>query len=138
MRIPLALLLAVTAGSLVASGQQKVPFEGGVPVAPTGLAGRPLPKMPVEFDTGEGQRIRVTAVARPLVNPWSLVFLPDGDILVTEREGRLRIVRKGVLDPQSVAGAPASYNAGVSGLPGAVNGYMDLALHPNFARNNFV
>jgi glucose/arabinose dehydrogenase len=120
------------------SGQQTVPFAGGVPVAPTGVAGKPLPKMPVEFDTAEGQRIRVAVVARPLVNPWSLAFLPDGNILVTEREGRLRIIRKGILDPQPIAGAPASYNAGVSGLPGAVHGYMDLALHPKFAENHFV
>src|SRR6266700_2997816 len=48
----------------VVSGQQKVPFQGGIPLAPDGLAHRPLPKLPMEFDTGEGQRIRVVAVAR--------------------------------------------------------------------------
>ena len=137
MRTLLALSCVVAIGAMVGA-QQKVPFEGGIPVAPLGIANRPLPKMPVDFDTAEGQRIRVSVVARPLVNPWSLAFLPDGNILVTEREGRLRVIRKGVLDPQPVSGAPASYNAGVSGLPGAVHGYMDLALHPNFAQNHFV
>jgi glucose/arabinose dehydrogenase len=131
---PLALLLTVTVGS----GQQKVPFEKGIPVAPTGLAGRPLPKLPMEFDTAEGQKIRVVAVTRALEYPWSLAFLPDGSMLVTERAGRLRIIRNGVLDPKPIAGAPASYWAVASGLPGAVHGYMDIALHPQFNENGFV
>ena len=135
---PLALGLAATAGSDVGLGQQKVPFENNIPVAPRGLAGRRLPDKPMEFDTAEGQRIRVVAVTRALEYPWSLAFLPDGDILVTERAGRLRIIRKGVLDPQPVAGGPASYWTGESGLPGAVHGYMDIALHPQFAQNGFI
>src|SRR4029078_9180480 len=65
-------------------------------------------------------------------------FLPDGSMLVTERAGRLRIIRNGVLDPRPVAGGPASYWAGASGLPGAVHGYMDIALHPKFAENHYV
>lgn len=139
MRIPaLALLLVATIGSQVGWGQQTVPFAGGIPVAPRGLAGRPLPKMPVVYDTGEGQKIRVVAVTTELEYPWSLAFLPDGDMLVTERAGRLRIIRKGKLDPQPVAGAPASYFAGESGLPGAVHGFMEVALHPRFAENGLV
>ena len=96
---------------------------------------RPLPNKPMEFDTGEGQKIRVVVVTTALEYPWSLAFLPDGSMLVTERAGRLRIIRNGVLDPQPIAGAPASYWAGESGLPGAVHGYMDIALHPKFAEN---
>jgi len=119
-------------------GQQKVPFQNGIPVAPTGLANRPLPKLPMEFDTGEGMRIRVVAVTRELEYPWSLAFLPDGTMLVTERTGHLRVIRKGVLDPKPVAGGPAGYFAGESGLPGAVHGYMDVALHPRFAENHFI
>src|SRR5579863_1338446 len=117
---PLALLLAGSVGS----GQQKVPFQNNIPVAPTGLAGRKLPTLPMEFDTGEGQRIRVTAVTRALEYPFSLAFLPDGNMLVTERAGRLRIIRNGVLDPKPIAGGPASYWSGESGAPGAVHGYM--------------
>ena len=124
-------------GATVAA-QQSVPFSGNVPLAPTGLAGRPLPTLPAEFDTGEGLRIRVSAVTTALEYPFSLAFLPDGNVLVTERAGRLRIIRKGVLDPQPVAGVPASYFAGESGLPGAVHGLMDVALHPQFAQNNLV
>ena len=135
---PLALLLIVTVGSRAGSGQQTVPFQGGIPVAPTGLAARRLPDKPVEYDTAEGMKIRVVVVTRALAYPWSLAFLPDGSMLVTEREGRLRIIRNGVLDREPVAGGPVSYNAGVSGLPGAIHGYMDLALHPRFAENHFI
>jgi glucose/arabinose dehydrogenase len=130
--------LVLTVGAVVTSGQQTVPFAGGVPVAPQGLAGRPLPKLPVTIDTAEGMRVRVTAFARGLESPWSIAFLPDGVILVTERPGRLRVIRKGVLDPRPVAGVPTPHTAGVSGLPGAVHGYMDLALHPKFADNKLV
>ena len=133
VRFPL-LLLAAT----IVSAQQKVPFQNGIPVAPNGLAHRPLPKLPMEFDTGEGQRIRVVAVTRELEFPFSAAFLPDGSMLVTERTGHLRIIRKGVLDPKPVAGTPVSYWAVDSGLPGAIHGYMDIALHPQFAQNGFI
>ena len=135
---PLAFLLIGTMGAAVGLGQQQAPFRNNIPVAPRGLAGRPLPDAPMAFDTAEGQRIHVAIVTRALSYPWSLAFLPDGSVLVTEREGRLRIVRNGVLDPQPIAGVPASRNLGVSGEPGAVHGLMDIALHPRFAENHFV
>ena len=135
---PLALLIMATAGSRVGSGQQTVPFQNGIPVAPSGLAARPLPTQPVVYDTAEGHKIRVVVVTKALAYPWSLAFLPDGTMLVTERAGRLRIIRNGVLDTQPVAGGPVSYSAGVSGLPGAVHGYMDVVLHPRFADNRFI
>ncbi|HZI79991.1 MAG TPA: PQQ-dependent sugar dehydrogenase [Vicinamibacterales bacterium] len=135
----LALMLAATIGSQPGFGQQKIPMTPiGIPVAPTGLANRPLPKLPMEFDTGEGQRIRVTAFATGLENPWTIAFLPDGVALVTERPGRLRVIRNGKLDPKPVAGAPMARNLGISGEPGAVHGYMDVVLHPNFASNKLV
>jgi glucose/arabinose dehydrogenase len=134
----LAMVLVATIGSRIGSAQQTVPFAGGIPIAPKGLAARPLPDKPVEFDTAEGQKIRVVVVTKALEYPWSLVFLPDGSMLVTERAGRLRIIRNGVLDPQPIAGGPASYWTGESGLPGAVHGYMDIALHPRFAENRYV
>jgi glucose/arabinose dehydrogenase len=133
-----AVLLAAATVSGAAWGQQKVPFQNGIPVAPHGLAARPLPDKPMVFDTAEGQKIRVVVVTKELEYPWSAAFLPDGDMLVTERAGRLRIIRKGVLDPLPVPGAPAAYFAGDSGLPGAVHGYMDIALHPQFAQNHFL
>jgi len=131
-------LIAVVLLSMVSVAQQTVPFRNNIPVAPTGLANRPLPKLPMEFDTGEGQRIRVVQVAKGLAFPWSMAFLPDGAMLVTERTGKLRLIRNGVLDPQPIAGVPASKYAGRSGDPGAVHGLMDIALHPRFAENHFV
>jgi glucose/arabinose dehydrogenase len=138
LAVPLALALAATVGLTVGSGQQTVPFQGGIPVAPTGLANRPLPDKPMEFDTGEGQRIRVTVVTKGLKFPWALAFTPDGATLITERTGNLRIMRNGVLDPKPVPGGPTGYFAGESGLPGAVHGYMDIALHPKFAENKLL
>ena len=131
-------VLAATTGPQAGLGQQKVPFQNGIPVAPRGLAARPLPDKPMVFDTAEGQKIRVVVVTRELEYPWSLAFLPDGSMLVTERASRLRIIRKGVLDPAPIAGGPVAYSAGESGMPGAVHGYMDIALHPKFAENHFV
>src|SRR5215468_8889039 len=131
-------LLLLAFSCMTGSAQQKVPFANNIPVAPTGLANRPLPKLPMEFDTGEGQRIRVVQVAKGLTYPWSLAFLPDGAMLVTERTGKLRIIRNGVLDPNPIAGIPASKYAGKSGDPGAVHGLMDIALHPKYADNHLV
>ena len=135
---PLAALLAATAGSQIASAQQTVPFQFGIPVAPQGLANRPLPHLPMELATAEGQDIRVVLITKELAFPFSLTFLPDGTMLVTERAGRLRVIRNGVLDPVPVAGGPASFSAGESGLPGAIHGYMDVALHPQFAQNGLI
>jgi glucose/arabinose dehydrogenase len=59
-------------------------------------------------------------------------------MLVTERAARLRIIRNGKLDPEPIKGTPVGYFAGESGLPGAVHGYMDVALHPRFAENQLV
>jgi glucose/arabinose dehydrogenase len=76
-------------------------------------------------------RFRVVTVTRGLEHPWSLAFLPDGAMLVTERPGRLRLVRDGVLDPAPVAGPPGVYASGQGGL-------LDVALHPDFAENRWV
>lgn len=118
--------------------QQSVPFEGGRPVLPRGLPIPPLPKEPVVYKTAEGQDIRVSVVASGLEWPYSLAFLPDGAILVTERVGNIRIIRNGVLDPEPVPGGPPAYFIGRSGVPGAYHGYMDIALHPDFENNGFI
>ena len=81
------------------------------------------------FDTAEAGPIRVRVVARGLENPWSLAFLPDGAMLVTERPGRLRVLRNGELDPEPVAGLPEVYSGGGGGL-------LEVTLHPRFAENN--
>jgi glucose/arabinose dehydrogenase len=122
----------------LASGQHQVPFQNGIPVAPTGLESRPLPDKPVVYDTAEGMKIRVVPYAVGLEYPFGMAFLPDGNILVTERTGHLRIIRKGALDPKPVAGTPTAYWFGEPGLPGTVHGYMDVVLHPKFADNHYL
>ena len=141
MRTTQTLLVTVIACTFwlqIGFTQQAVPFENGRPVPPRGLATPPLPDEPVRFATAEGQDIQVVVVTKALEYPYSLAFLPDGSILVTERAGRLRIIRNGVLDPQPVTGGPAAYFRGESGVPGAVHGYMDIALHPRFGENQFI
>jgi aldose sugar dehydrogenase len=86
---------------------------------------------PFEVFATYGDPIRVVTVAQGLDHPWSLAFLPGGDMLVTERVGRLRVIRNGVLDPQPVAGLPPVHARGHGGL-------LDVALHPNFSRNHLV
>jgi glucose/arabinose dehydrogenase len=134
----LAALAFATVASQIASAQQTVPFQSGIPVAPQGLANRPLPNLPMQLATAEGQDIRVVLVTKELEFPFSLTFLPDGTMLVTERAGRLRVIRNGVLDPAPVAGGPNAHFAGESGMPGAVHGYMEVALHPQFAQNSLL
>jgi glucose/arabinose dehydrogenase len=128
-----ALVVACASAAMPAplTAQQAVPFENGAPVAPSGFEPQAIPSEPVEFDTAEVMRIRVVPVARGLVNPWSLAFLPDGTLLVTEKDGRLRIVRRDGLDPKPVPGVPVVRVSGRSGL-------MDVLLHPQFATNRFI
>jgi glucose/arabinose dehydrogenase len=90
----------------------------------------PAPPLPQTFFTAE-QPIRVVPVVTGLSHPWSLAFLPDGDMLVTERAGRLRIIRKGVLDPQPITGVPTVRAVALSGL-------FDVVLHPRFAENRLL
>lgn len=119
-------------------GQQSVPFANGVPVAPIGLANQPLGKGPFLYKTAEQQDIRVTVMLRDLEYPYSIAWLPSGEMLITQRRGLLRIVRNGVLDPKPIEGGPASVYAGQSGAIGAVHGYMNVALHPKFSENHLV
>ena len=142
---PLALILAATVGSYAGLAQRKIevmPGAAGIPVAPRGLwpngTGKKLPTTPMIYDTAEGQKIRVVVVTKALAFPWSMAFEPNGDILVTERAGRLRRIHNGVLNPAPISGGPVARNLGISGEPGAVHGYMDIALHPNFATNHFL
>ena len=102
----------------------------GAQRARPGLPLVPLPDGPLVIETAEA-RIRLVTVTRDLSHPWALAFLPDGRMLVTERAGRLRVIRDGVLDPQPIAGVPPVHATAVAGL-------MDVALHPRFAENRLV
>jgi glucose/arabinose dehydrogenase len=122
-----AVLLCGTVFVDSAFAQQRVPFQSGYPVAPTGLADQRLPAGPFLYLTAEQQDVRVRVITHALQYPYSIAFLPSGEMLVTERAGRLRILRNGVLDPRAVSGGPAARFAGRSGMVGAVHGYMSPA-----------
>lgn len=74
---------------------------------------------------------RLVPVAEGLEHPWSIAFLPNGDMLVTEQAGRLRIVRDGELLPDPVAGVPEVIYRGQAGL-------LDVEPHPDFATNRLL
>ena len=83
-----------------------------------------------------GEQFKVVTVAEGLKNPWSMAWLPNGDMLVTERgagdyPGSLRIIRGGKLLPTPVPGVPAVRAQGQGGM-------QEIAVHPNFAQNHFV
>ncbi len=75
---------------------------------------------------------------RDIEYPYAMAWLPTGEMLLTQRRGRLRIVRNGILDPKPIEGGPVSVFAGDSGAIGAVHGYMNVALHPHFAENHLL
>jgi len=143
---PLLISLLALAGAVAVGAQQAQQAPTGQAGAqPGGRGGRgaptapppinwpspPLPDSPMAYETALVRPIRIAAT-KGLNQPWSMAFLPDGAILVTERPGRLRIVRNGVLDPNPVAGLPEDIQAqGLAGL-------MDVQLHPKFADNKLV
>jgi glucose/arabinose dehydrogenase len=122
---------ALGLAALAATAQQAAPAgNAAARRPPNGIEVPPLGAGPFTYKTAE-QEIRVVVHTRGLVRPWSLAWLPSGEMLVTERVGRLRIVRDGVLDAEPIAGIPEVRVQGLSGL-------FDVALHPQFAANRFV
>jgi len=115
MTLRLAVLLAMS----VASFAQQTPGVG----IPTPVLGNG----PYVFDTGEQHKVRISIVARGIPHPFGLAFLPGGDMLVTERAGKLRLIRNGLLMPEAVKGVPAVRAAG--------GGLLDIVPDPKFAEN---
>jgi glucose/arabinose dehydrogenase len=111
MKIPDALRLAVIATSLWGG------TAGGVASAQT--------------FSSEKLEFSVAKVVQGLAHPWGMAFLPNGDILITERIGRLRVVRNGELDPLPVVGVPKVALGGQGGL-------LDIVLHPQFSENRLI
>jgi glucose/arabinose dehydrogenase len=93
-------------------------------------ASPPLTELPETVFSAD-YTIGVTELAGGLENPWSFQFLPEGDILITERPGRLRILRDGRLDPDPIPGVPAVRRTILGGL-------LDVLLHPNFGDNQML
>ena len=113
----IAAILTICAGTVAAQPGRSIPIA-------------PLPDGPFEYFTSE-LAIRVVPIARDLDHPWSLAFLPDGSMLITENGGLLRLVRDGELQSEPVPGVPEVRTGFLSGL-------FDIKLHPDFERNRLV
>ena len=90
-----------------------------------------VPATVAQTAKSDEHEFKVVKIVDGLDHPWGLAFMPDGRMLVTERPGRLRIVRDGKLDAQPVSGVPPIAQHGQGGL-------LDVALHPRFAENRLV
>lgn len=75
---------------------------------------------------------KIVTVADGLQVPWSMAWLPNGDMLITERVGRLRIVRDGQLLPDAVPGVPEVFTTG------GQSGLFEVLPHPDFANNQYL
>ena len=82
-------------------------------------------------DIAAAKNFQKTTLLKDLEHPWSIAWLPNEAMLITERPGRLRIVRNGKLDPTPITGVPEVLAVGQGGL-------MEISVHPNFAQNRFV
>ena len=83
------------------------------------------------FVSSEKLNYRVDTIATGLDNPWGLTFLPNNDLLVTERDGEIRIIRDGKLLDQKITGVPEVYSKGQGGL-------FEIKLHPDYASNGWL
>src|SRR5688500_15089028 len=80
----------------------------------------------------EKHAFNVNVLVQGLQNPWSIAWLPDGRMLVTERTGRLRIVSKDFkLDPKAIEGLPKIVVGGQGGL-------FEVAVHPRYSENGWI
>lgn len=109
----------------------------GAEQAPIGIAPVALTENTYQFDTAEQHGIEVTVLAKGLPRSFGMAFLPDGDLLVSERGAQLRVIHGAtganpVLDPAPVAGMPQL------DTPYRNGGLHDLALHPDFASNRWL
>jgi len=96
-----------------------------------GALGLARGSVPIAAAQSNDHDFRIVTVAEGLDHPWSLAFLPNGDLLVTERSGNLRVVRDGRLDADPVPGVPKVSRRGQGGL-------LDVIMDPEFAGNGLI
>ena len=122
------LLFALTfalALSAVSGGFASAQTRGGVPALPP-------PDRPVVINTDVVPLVRVVPIVSGLSHPWGMAFRSNGDILVTEREGRLRVIRNGQLLERDIPGVPEVFASRDRA------GLLDIALHPDDDRVVFL
>src|SRR5512142_2709059 len=113
--------------------QSAAPSRNGLMRSSFVLAGLLLAAVPAvaeEFPSSAG-KLQVETVAGGLMHPWSLAFLPDGRMLVTERPGRMRIVTRGGELSRPIGGVPRVYARSQAGL-------MDVILARDFAQTHTI
>lgn len=133
--------VAMLVGAVAVGSAQNPPAPAagqGAAAQGAGRGGRAGGGPPPVVDTlGEGpwtltnRRLRVSVLTKGLDHPWGIAFIPGGDMLVTERPGRLRVIRNGKLDPTPLGPLPAIAGEGLGGM-------LDVTLHPNFAQNRLI
>ncbi len=119
------LLVALTFALVLSGGSASAQTRGGVPALPP-------PDGPIVINTDVVPRVRVVPIVGGLSHPWGMVFRRNGDILVTEREGALRVIRDGELLERDIPGLPEVF----AGRDRA--GLLDIALHPDDDRVVYV
>ena len=92
---------------------------------------RKTQEVPAGDITTAEHRYRIETMADGLATPWSIAFLPDDRVLVTEKPGRLRVIAGGKLQPAAITGTPAVRDAGQGGL-------LEVAIHPGYASNGWI
>ncbi|NER79094.1 MAG: PQQ-dependent sugar dehydrogenase [Leptolyngbya sp. SIO1D8] len=126
------LLIGVVLSSCTASNSEQP--ESSTPDESVAEAS-PVPSQVDEPASGEAiaqtQTLQIVTLVDSLENPWGMAWLPDGTLLVTERPGRLRIIRDGVLDSTPVPGIPEVLSVSQGGL-------LDISVHPQFVENPWV
>jgi glucose/arabinose dehydrogenase len=90
------------------------------------------PANPAVVHESARHNFRVVPVVGGLEYPWSMAWLPTGEMLVVERPGRLRVIRDGVLDADPIEGLPSVYRSRGQG------GFMDVLVHPSFEQNQLL
>lgn len=91
----------------------------------------PLPESAGELITSEAQNFHLQTVLEGLAVPWGMTFLPDGIMLITERQGSIRMVKDGKLHDEPVKGAPEVRVGGTGGL-------LDIRQHPDYEENGWI
>ncbi len=85
---------------------------------------------PVEIQDDMGE-VAYELVTDDIQNPWGMAFLPNGDILVTEKKGEIRIIRDGILLDEKIEDVPEVHKNGQGGL-------LDIELHPDYESNGWI
>jgi glucose/arabinose dehydrogenase len=88
-------------------------------------------ELPAETVSSHLHKFRVVPLAKGLEHPWSIAFLPNKSILISERAGRLRLYHNGRLDSKPISNVPKVVDSGQGGL-------FDVTLHPDFGKNQLL